>query len=43
VTAIGPRVQRVQVSATADVSAGGLTLHASGVARTLRWDVYVID
>jgi alpha-glucosidase (family GH31 glycosyl hydrolase) len=43
VTPLGPRVQRVQVSASADVSAGGLMLHASGIARTLRWDIYVID
>ena len=43
VTRIGPRVQRLQVQATADVAAGGLALHATGVTRTLRWDVYVID
>lgn len=43
VTRIGPRVQRVQVAATTDVAAGGLSLHASGVTRRLRWDVYVID
>jgi len=43
VTRIGPRVQRVQVTATTDVAAGGLALHAAGVARRLRWDLYVID
>jgi alpha-glucosidase (family GH31 glycosyl hydrolase) len=43
VTALGPRVQRVQVSATTDVAAGGLALHSTGVTRTLRWDLYVID
>lgn len=43
VTRIGPRVQRVQVEATADVVAGGLTLHAASISRRLRWDVYVID
>jgi len=43
VTQLGPRVQRVQVEATTDVTAGGLTLHAAGVARSLRWDIYVID
>jgi alpha-D-xyloside xylohydrolase len=43
VTQLGPRVQRVQVQATADVTAGGLTLQSSGVTRRLRWDVYVID
>jgi Glycosyl hydrolase family 31 C-terminal domain len=43
VTRIGPRVQRVQVEATGDVAAGGLALHAAGVARRVRWDVYVID
>jgi alpha-glucosidase (family GH31 glycosyl hydrolase) len=43
VTRLGPRVQRVQVTATTDVAAGGLTLHASGISRSLRWDVYVID
>ncbi len=42
VTQVGPRVQRVQVEATADVAAGGLTLHGPG-SRRLRWDVYVID
>ena len=42
VTRISPRVQRVQVEATSDVAAGGLTLHAT-VARRLRWDLYVID
>jgi alpha-D-xyloside xylohydrolase len=40
---LGPRVQRVQVEATADVDAGGLALHATGVSRRLRWDIYVID
>jgi bifunctional ADP-heptose synthase (sugar kinase/adenylyltransferase) len=43
VTRIGPRVQRVQVEATADVAAGGLVLQSVGVTRRLRWDVYVID
>jgi alpha-glucosidase len=43
VTRIGPRVQRVQVEATSDVAAGGLTLHSTGVTRRLRWDLYVID
>ena len=43
VTRIGPRVQRVQVTATTAVAAGGLTLTSSGVTRSLRWDVYVID
>jgi alpha-glucosidase len=43
VTPIGPRVQRVQIQATGDVAAGGLTLHAMGVSRRLRWDVYLID
>jgi alpha-glucosidase (family GH31 glycosyl hydrolase) len=43
VTQIGPRVQRVQVAANSDIAAGGLALHASGVTRTLRWDLYVID
>ena len=43
VVRIGPRVQRVQVEATGDVDAGGLTLRATGVTRRLRWDVYVID
>ncbi len=43
VTVLGPRVQRVQVEAMADVTAGGLSLHSSGVARSLRWDLYVID
>jgi len=43
VTRLGPRVQRVQVEATADVTAGGLKLHASSITRRLRWDVYVID
>ena len=43
VTRLSPRVQRVQVEATADVAAGGLTLHATGITRRLRWDVYVID
>ena len=42
-TPIGPRVQRVQVETTADVAAGGLTLHAVGITRRLRWDLYVID
>jgi hypothetical protein len=43
VTRVGPRVQRVEVEATGDVAAGGLSLHASGITRRLRWDVYVID
>jgi alpha-glucosidase (family GH31 glycosyl hydrolase) len=43
VTRVGPRVQRVQVTTTADLAAGGLALHASGVTRRLRWDVYVVD
>jgi alpha-glucosidase (family GH31 glycosyl hydrolase) len=43
VTRVGPRVQRVQVEATADVAAGGLALHMTGVTRRVRWDVYVID
>ena len=43
VTQIGPRVQRVQVEATGDVSAGGLMLDAGAVTRSLRWDLYVID
>ena len=43
VTPIGTRVQRVQVDATADIAAGGLSLHSVGVTRSLRWDVYVID
>jgi alpha-glucosidase (family GH31 glycosyl hydrolase) len=43
ITRLGPRVQRVQVTASADVAAGGLTLQSSGVTRQLRWDVYVID
>jgi hypothetical protein len=36
-------VQRVRVAATADVAAGGLALVATGIARRLRWDLYVID
>jgi alpha-glucosidase (family GH31 glycosyl hydrolase) len=43
ITRIGPRVQRVQVEATADVAAGGLALQSANVTRRLRWDVYVID
>jgi sulfoquinovosidase len=43
VTRTGPRVQRVQVETTSDVSAGGLTFQSSGVTRRLRWDIYVID
>jgi alpha-glucosidase (family GH31 glycosyl hydrolase) len=43
VTRVGPRVQRVQIEATGDVTLGGLSLHATGVTRRLRWDVYVID
>ena len=43
VTRIGPRVQRVQVTATTNVTAGGLTLKSTGVTRSLRWDLYVID
>jgi alpha-D-xyloside xylohydrolase len=43
ITRVGPRVQRVQVTATSDVAAGGLALHSSGIARRLRWDLYVID
>jgi alpha-glucosidase len=43
VTQIGPRVQRVQVDATADVAAGGLSLHSTGITRSLSWDLYVID
>ncbi len=43
VTRLGPRVQRVQVDATADLAAGGLTLRATGITRHLRWDIYVID
>ena len=43
VTRVGPRVQRVQLEATADVAAGGLSLRSAGVTRRLRWDVYIID
>ena len=43
VTRVGPRVQRVQVETTADLAAGGLSFHTAGVARRVRWDVYVID
>jgi alpha-glucosidase (family GH31 glycosyl hydrolase) len=43
VTRLGPRLQRLQVEATGDVSAGGLALSASGVSRRLRWDLYIVD
>jgi len=43
VTRIGPRLQRLQVEATGDVTAGGLSLSSSGVARRLRWDLYIVD
>lgn len=43
VTPLGPRVQRVQVEATDDVTAGGLTLHPTNVTRRLRWDLYIVD
>jgi len=43
VTRIGPRLQRLQVEATGNVTAGGLSLSSSGVARRLRWDLYIVD
>ncbi|MEP6862032.1 MAG: hypothetical protein ABJE66_15515 [Deltaproteobacteria bacterium] len=36
VTRLGPRVQRVQVTAPTDLAAGGLTLQSVGVTRRLR-------
>ena len=43
VTQVGARVQRVQVTTTADTTAGGLALASTNVTRKLRWDIYVID
>lgn len=43
VTRLGPRLQRLQVEATADVDAGGLHLSSSAVTRRLRWDLYIVD
>jgi hypothetical protein len=43
VTRLGPRLQRLQVEATADVDAGGLHRSSMGVSRRLRWDLYVVD
>lgn len=42
ITQVSPRVQRIEVTGN-DVTAGGLHLGATGVTRTLRWDLYVID
>jgi len=42
-TRIGPRLQRLQVEATGNVTAGGLSLSSSGVARRLRGDWYIVD
>lgn len=43
VTQVSSRVQRVQVTTTADTTAGGLALKSTNVTRKLRWDIYVID
>ena len=43
VTRLGPRLQRIQVSAQADLVAGGLLLSSSAVSRRLRWDLYIVD
>ena len=43
VTRLGPRLQRLQVEATSDVTAGGLVLSSSAVSRRLRWDLYIVD
>jgi len=42
ITQVSARVQRIQVTGS-DVTAGGLHLTQTNVARTLRWDLYVID
>ena len=42
ITQVSPRVQRLEVTGN-DITAGGLHLGQTGVTRTLRWDVYVVD
>jgi hypothetical protein len=42
ITRLSPRLQRVQVEASA-VDAGGLHLLSSGISRRLRWDLYIVD
>lgn len=42
ITRVSARVQRIQVTGS-DVTAGGLHLTETGITRTLRWDLYVID
>lgn len=43
ITRLSPRLQRVQAEASGDLDAGALTLRASGIARRLRWDLYIVD
>jgi hypothetical protein len=42
-TRLGPRLQRLQVEATAAIDAGGLHISSSAVSRRLRWDLYIVD
>ncbi len=39
-TQVAPNLERIQISASGDVTAGGLTLHAQGTRR-IRWDLYL--
>jgi alpha-glucosidase (family GH31 glycosyl hydrolase) len=40
-TQLAPGLERVQISATGDVAAGGLALAAAG-PRRIRWDLYIV-
>jgi hypothetical protein len=42
ITRVSARVQRLQVTGN-DITAGGLHLGQTGVIRTLRWDLFVVD
>jgi alpha-glucosidase (family GH31 glycosyl hydrolase) len=42
ITRVSARVQRLQVTGN-DITAGGLHLGQTGVTRTLRWDLFVVD
>lgn len=40
---LSPRLRRLRVTTDTDFTAGGLSATIDGVARTIRWDLYLVD